>query len=295
MFDYDHLHTAISTLRKKQIFFIGGTIKSGTTWLQLLLNAHPEVSCNGEGHFINNLSLAVKNALDQHCQLITNKNETIFSELAEGYPRLTQEDFLYILASCIAVFLIEQSRKKPTSAIGERTPDNIRHFSELHILFPTAKFVQIIRDGRDCAVSGWFHNLRVSRDWAMQNFGSLEAYASKFARIWASELATAQEFTDGHPDRIRQIRYEDLVTNTERILAGIFEFLGVEASNTVLVHCRAEASFAKLSSGRSPGEENRSSFFRKGVPGDWRNHLSDEANERFRDQAGTWLDRFGYT
>ena len=34
MFDYDGWHTDISTLRKKQIFFIGGTIKSGTTWLQ---------------------------------------------------------------------------------------------------------------------------------------------------------------------------------------------------------------------------------------------------------------------
>ena len=47
-------------LRSKQIFFIGGTAKSGTTWVQLLLDAHPEVSCNGEGHFLDNLKPALK-------------------------------------------------------------------------------------------------------------------------------------------------------------------------------------------------------------------------------------------
>jgi hypothetical protein len=53
--------------------------------------------------------------------------------------------------------------------------------------------------------------------------------------------------------------------------------------------------FAKLSGGRSPGNENRGSFFCKGVSGDWRRHLSGEAVARFRQQAGPWLDRFGYT
>jgi hypothetical protein len=50
-----------------------------------------------------------------------------------------------------------------------------------------------------------------------------------------------------------------------------------------------------LSGGRNPGEENRDSFFRKGVPGDWRRHFGDAVAAEFREQAGTWLDRFGYT
>ena len=47
-FDFDALHQAIALIRRKQVFFIGGAAKSGTTWLQLLLNAHPEISCSGE-------------------------------------------------------------------------------------------------------------------------------------------------------------------------------------------------------------------------------------------------------
>jgi sulfotransferase family protein len=121
----------------------------------------------------------------------------------------------------------------------------------------------------------------------------LTAYVTYVAERWASHLAKGQEFVDAHPDRIRRIRYEDLARDTEGILAGLFEFLGVEVDPSVLAHCRTEASFAKRT-GRNPGEENRQSFFRKGMAGDWRNHLSDEQNALFRERAGDWLDRFDY-
>jgi Sulfotransferase family len=292
MFDYERLHTAVSTLRQKQIFFIGGTPKSGSTWLQLLLNAHPSVSCSGEGHFPDHLWEVLKQTVDKHCQSIQNHNKQLFNG-AWGYPRLTDEDFHYIFGSCIAVFLIEQSRDKIARAIGDKTPANVRYFAELASLFPTAKFIQIVRDGRDCAVSGWFQNLRIP-DWVKYNGGSLEIYVARFAERWAADLARAQEFADRHPDRILRIRYEDLRTDTECILTRVFEFLGVEAGETVLAQCRTEAAFAKWSGGRHPGEENRLSFFRKGVAGDWRNHLSEEANTLFRERAGIWLNRLGY-
>ena len=292
MFDYDGWHTAILTLRKKQIFFIGGTIKSGTTWLQLLLDAHPEVSCRGEGHFLDLMAPALKMAMDQHGRFIAERNNTVFKELG-GYPQLTTEGLHSIIAFSIAVFLIEQSKHKTTQVIGEKTPDNVRHFLELEALFPAAKFLLIIRDGRDCAVSGWFHNLRSSPEWASK-YGSLDVYARSIADIWAAELAKAQEFVDRHPARTRQLRFEDLVTNAERTLAGVFEFLGVEVSEGVLRQCLAQASFVKLSGGRRPGQEDRRSFFRKGIPGDWRNHLGDKVDAEFRKRAGVWLDRFGY-
>src|SRR5262249_10367637 len=177
--------------------------------------------------------------------------------------------------------------------IGDKTPANVRAFAGLATLFPGAKFIQIVRDGRDCAVSGWFHNLR-NPDWTHLNRGSLTAYVSACSESWVRDLAMGQEFADAHPDRIRRIRYEDLARDTEGILAGLFEFLGVEVDPSVLAHCRTEASFGKRTGGRNPGEENRQSFFRKGMAGDWRNHLSDEQNALFRERAGTWLDRFGY-
>src|SRR5262249_51184768 len=158
-------------------------------------------------------------------------------------------------------------------AIGDKSPPNSRAFAALATLFPMAKFIQIVRDGRDVAVSGWFNNLRLN-ERAPFNRGSLTAYVAAIAKTWASHLANGQEFVDAYPDRIRRIRYEDLARDTEGTLAGLFDFLGVDADASVLAHCRTEASFTKRSGGRSPGEENRQSFFRKGVIGDWHNHLS---------------------
>ena len=292
MFDYNSMHASISTLRQKQIFFVGGSPKSGTTWLQLLLDAHPSVSCSGEGSFSTHLWPFLKQALDQYDRAIETNEKVLFNEL-EAYQRLTQHDVRYIFATCIAVVLLKQSRHKLARAIGDKTPANSGNFSELAILFPTAKFIQMVRDGRDCAVSGWFHNLR-NPDWVHLNRGSLDSYVTAFAEFWASELAKAQEFAEAHPDRFRRIRYEELARDTEGVLAGLFEFLGVEVDASVLAHCRTEASFAKRSGGRNPGEEDRQSFFRKGVAGDWRNHLTEEQNALFRERAGSWLDRFGY-
>ena len=293
MFDYNRVHASISALRQKQIFFVGGTPKSGTTWLQLLLDAHPSVSCSGEGHFATHLWRLLKQALDQHDGIIETNNKELFNEL-EGYQRLTQEDVFYLFASCIALVLNKQNRHKPVQAIGDKTPSNIRYLSGLAALFPSAKFIQVVRDGRDCAVSGWFHNWR-NPDWAPLNRGSLSAYVTAFAELWANDLAKAQEFADAHPDRIVRIRYEDLTNDIQGTLAGLFRFLGIEAAETVVADCCRQASFTKWSDGRKPGEENRLSFFRKGVAGDWRNHLNDEQNALFGKQAGNWLDRLGYS
>src|SRR5579859_6286062 len=129
MLDYDARHAAIFELRRKQIFFIGGVIKSGTTWLQLLCDAHPQVSCNGEAHFAR-LAPVLRRALDEHNQLIAEKNESIFKELA-GYPRLADEDYQYLLASCIALYLWRQSKDKPAAqALGEKSPRNLLFFND---------------------------------------------------------------------------------------------------------------------------------------------------------------------
>jgi hypothetical protein len=293
MFEYNHLHAAISALYQKQIFFVGGPPKSGTTWLQLLLDAHPSVSCSGEGHFPDQLCFLLKHALEQHDKAIQYNNQRVFNEIQQ-YQRLAKDDVLYIYASCIAVYLLKQSRHKGARAVGDKTPHNVRFFDGLATVFPTGKFIHLVRDGRDCAISGWFHNQR-NPNWAVLNGGSLEAYAQNSASSWVADLVKSQQFADRYPERMRRIRYEDLVADTEGTLAGLFQFLGVEVSEAVLAACRTQASFAKFSGGRNPGEENRSSFFRKGVVGDWRNHFSAEANAVFRERAGAWLDRLGYS
>jgi hypothetical protein len=288
--DDDRLHAAILELRRKQIFFIGGTPKSGTTWVQLLLNAHPDISCDGEGHFVDKLAPLLDGALARHCGLISKMK--LFRETG-GYPVLEQQEFRYILASCICLFMLKQSVRKNVQAVGEKTPDNVRHFRELATLFPAARFIHVVRDGRDCAVSAWHYNERIRPGW-QRDQGTLERFACVVAEQWAADLDLARSFCLRHPDRFYQVRYEDLISDTVANLSRVCEFLGVASSKSLLQQCAHVASFSSLTGGRDRGNENRSSFFRKAVPGDWHVSLSDRAVAEFRNRAGSWLDRLGY-
>lgn len=65
-------------------------------------------------------------------------------------------------------------------------------------------------------------------------------------------------------------------------------------SPTMLERIVAAKSFRKLASGRRRGEEDVHSHYRKGTPGDWRNHLTEAHIRRFKDRHGELLVRLGY-
>ncbi len=290
--NFGDIHARIGRLAEAQLFFIGGAMKSGTTWLQLMLDAHPAVACKGESHLANHLSRLLTGSLAKHNQLLADKNATIFRELS-GFPLYGGADLAYLTAAALLLGLAKDERDG-LAAIGEKTPDNIRHLEMLRTIFPRAKFIHLVRDGRDCAVSGWFHNQRSSPEWIRGNFPTLGSYVDLVAREWAKDLAAAGEFADRNPEACLTLRYEDLVAETEGQLERVLDFLGVGADAARLAGCRAAGEFARLSGGRAPGEEDRGSFFRKGRPGDWRGHLDDALSGAFREISAPWLERFGY-
>jgi hypothetical protein len=292
-FDYGALQAEIAALRAKQLFFIGGAAKSGTTWLQVLLDRHPAISCNGEGHFPSYLIPRLIGAVDEYNRDIAWKNQTIFGELP-GYPRLEEDHIGFLWASAIALQLSAQARDRAVRLIGEKTPDNVRFFALLGSAFPAAKFIHLVRDGRDCVVSGWFHNLRVTPDWTRETFASMDAYVAASAEEWAGNVGAGYRFGETSPERCLGIRYEDLAAEPGPVLARVLAFLGAPSGPEILAACIGGAGFETLSGGRAPGTEDRNSFFRKGVPGDWRNHFTAETSRLFEEKAGEWLSRYRY-
>jgi hypothetical protein len=291
-FDFEAIHSAIAQLRAKQIFFVCGAVKSGTTWLQILLDAHPDVSCRGEGHLADRLDPLLTKSLADYNSALGAKNRHIFGQLPQ-FPLFAEDHRLYLLACAIALLLSKQAKGKSVKAVGEKTPDNIRYLGLLSRLFPQAKFVHIVRDGRDCAVSCWHHNLRLFNQRTRDQFGSIDNFAASFADTWVSEVVAAVRFGEAQPDRYAAIRYEDLIADTENAARGLFAFLGVGRHQDVVAKCCAAASFEQLS-GRVRGEENRDSFFRKGAVGDWRRDLGDATKQTFLNKAEHLLMRFGY-
>ena len=95
-------------------------------------------------------------------------------------------------------------------------------------------------------------------------------------------------------DNYAEVRYEDLLENTEEETGRLLEFLGVDAGKESVRRCIEAASFEKMSGGRKPGEEDPDSFYRKGIAGDWKNVFTGRDRQVFKEAAGDLLIKLGY-
>lgn len=292
----DPFSQTIATLqaaRAKSLLFIGGMPKSGSTWLQILLNAHPEIACAGEGHLMSRFAPALRDTLVRQNDYIRNKNQSVFSELPP-FPLFADMDFRLLMTTAITLLMARSAGHRDAKVIGEKTPNNILYFPILESMFPNAKFLHIVRDGRDCGVSAWFHNLRVNAKAILATHPALTDYLTDHAKLWNKTVIDGLDFGTRHPGRYRTVRYEDLVVHPSETLKQILRFLDVTSTGTIIAQCIDNGSFVKLSGGRPRGQEDRDSFFRRGVAGDWRNHLTPEMNAAFCQAAGPAMSRTGY-
>jgi hypothetical protein len=292
-FDFDVLHDTIAALRKKQVYFVGGAPKSGTTWLQLLLDAHPEISCSGEGHYADRLLPELSKALKSYNVGIDLKNRSIFEEV-DSQPLFGDPHLFYLLTAAISLMLCHSAKARAVRIVGDKTPDNIQQFPLIAVLFPQAKFIHIVRDPRDCAISAWFHNLRLNPETLTRKYPSQDEFAEHYAKVWVNNISRGHQFATEHPDRCLLLRYEDLSREPLPTLAQLYRFLGASSDQAVLQACCAAADFSRLSGGRARGQEDRASFFRRGEAGAWRSHFGAEAERAFRSVAEPWMSNFQY-
>lgn len=293
MFDFQELQARINRVLDTDIFFIIGMPKSGTTWLQKLLDGHPDICCSGEGHFPNSLGPKLETALTQHNQIILQKNNMLYGSNA-GYPTFSPEHMKFLFICAVSLLLDAQTAGCNCRCIGEKTPNNIRSLPQLSTLFPRARFVHIIRDGRDGAVSGWHHIYRDTPDEARAQYPTFADYVASYARQWVETTQLGREFGARHPQRYFELRYEDLHAEPGSLVTRLLTFLGVDASPDRVARCIESGSFERLSGGRAPGEENAQSHFRKGVVGDWQAHFDKKSLANFKREAGQLLKHLGY-
>jgi len=99
---------------------------------------------------------------------------------------------------------------------GEETPKNLEYIEKIFSFYPNVRFVHIIRDPK--AVS-----LSLSKtSWAKRR----SHYEN--SRRWKRYIKIADNFIIKHPDSIIEIKYEDLIKNTENTLLKICEFLKIK-------------------------------------------------------------------
>lgn len=173
------------------------------------------------------------------------------------------------------------------------------------------RMVVLWRDGRDVVVSMYHHYLflsgkgmpriekKIGNKLDFTDPQDLISNLPRFLEFAFKDKVTPKYSWSDHVDSWSDkeatfVRYEDLRINTcEELGRVVLEVTGNEANYEELARIIDKYSFENQS-GRKPGKEDKSSFVRKGIVGDWRNHFTKESREIFHHYAQTQLVQLGY-
>jgi hypothetical protein len=302
-------------------FFIVGHGRSGTTWLELTLNSHPEILCKGSGMFFGRdmdlfetqytLPMALRR--DESLKIWYGQRPNYWSArpFEEDLPGLAKSLADYLMGAELAA-----SGKR---IVGDRTPHHVTYLEELRELYPEAKVIHIIRDGRDVAVSNVHAVWQNARDKGgpvdlePAVLAKRDAYLKDRARFIQDgesiftgpqlrELSRSWSMRVGRGmrqgrklfgDRYIEVRYEDLLGGAPSELARLLGFLEADRDPALVERMVEENSFERIT-GRKQGQEDPGAFNRKGVAGDWREVFSERDKRVFKEDAGELLVELGY-
>ena len=275
----------IHNLENKPLYLIIGSFKSGTTWLQKLLDAHPDICSQGEAWFFDNLYAYINLALEKYS-----------SEKLPEINRLEDSQINNIFKYTMYEYMSNWPGQKEAKCIVEKTPNNSFNLPLIKEILPQVKVIHIIRDGRDVITSSWFHQFRDTPEWFLKyenNFTGFVEYWTK--KIWLESNRKCLDFKAEFPEDYLSVRYEDLVSHPESSLTELITSMGLEPEQNLIRQCLESASFKNLSKGRNSGEEDKASFYRKGVAGDWVNHFQEADIQCFEKIASRMMRRLGYS
>jgi hypothetical protein len=184
--------------------------------------------------------------------------------------------------------LYGEIKNKPL--VGNKTPAYIRRMLDLHALWPEAKFVHIIRDGRDVCLSvlNWKKGERI-----VGRYGSWEEDpVSTTALWWERKVRKARE--DGAvlgPGLYQEMHYEDLVEDPERECKRLCEFLGVAYDDAMIRFAEGKTRTDLPNARKTPKKAwlPITSGMRN-----WRTEMPATDIQHFEAAAGNLLEELGY-
>ncbi len=255
--------------------FIVGPMKTGTTWLVRSIGEHPQIAASFETHAAEVLLPRVRDAFAHY-----------HGKLDEWFPGphtgLTTDDELFLQRTIVDRMLVRFAKgsgkwdRADLRVVADKTPMHAFNIDELAAMYPSARFILCTRDVRDAAVSAWKHLHELAGHRKNSTF---EEYARHYAEhLWVKPIAAARKsFAALTPERWKIVSYEAHKADPASVLAECFAFLGVDGGHEISLRI-AEASDFRAMTGRRAGEEVRE-FYRKGIAGDWVNHMTPEFGE----------------
>lgn len=294
----------------RQMMLIGGAPKSGTTWVERILNSHPDALATGENQFFQ---WPRRGPL---YDLLAQTSPPYFAAAVRQQPPYWSQAAMFYAGRAERV-LGQIGTLANVELAADKSPAYGRFLPEILESLPTWKYVHCVRHPLDVAVSRFFHERALLQDSPELTFlprdrtlrmrvlaydknaakpGEMFADLRLFDAILDASIEGGVVFDLApHYDRIRIIAYEDLLSDPAHQMRQLLEFCGLRADDELLAEIAKRNTFEAFSGGRKQGEESQREFFRKGVAGDHLNHMTEEqidyAKRRILAQCA-WYKRY---
>lgn len=294
----------------REKFFIFGHARSGTTLLMRLIRLHPNVHCNYQAHFFTRQPL-LKSLVD------TPEAEEWLRRKSNRWNR--GGDLSPLVLRAAADFIMERdAAREGKQIVGDKSPSSTIHgqaVRDLHAVYPDAKLIYIVRDGRDVLISERFRNLveesKFLKPEDQRIIAELRADHTPFTngtrsiftedvirRVAAGWVRNLQE-TDQEGRRLFgpnycSLRYEDLLSRPFDEMQRLWNFLGVQADPSLERQIVDEMSSNPDEEWQSKRNVDIASFLPKGQSGNWQRLFTARDKSLFKGVAGEMLIKWGY-
>ena len=221
------------------VFFVGCP-RSGTTLLRRIGDAHPELAVIRELHWLplwwkRRIGITPSGIVTEELvrRLLDDARFPQLELAADRVAGLVAKDRPKHYARFVTELFDLHGQAKGKRLVGEKTPRYVRHVRTLHSLWPQAKVVHLIRDGRDVCLSmlGWS---KAGRD-----VGRLPPWdedpVTTAALFWEWNVRLGREAgVSLGPDLYHELRYESLVADPEAECVRLCRFIGIPYDDAML-------------------------------------------------------------
>ncbi|PSB46643.1 polysaccharide deacetylase [filamentous cyanobacterium Phorm 6] len=218
----------------KRIFVLGSP-RSGTTILQSLLAAHPEVISFPESKFFHYL------LYDQFAGKLPSRMEAFFKDEIKRPELLKNFDDSQTVETKTTWFVgvldglaMEQNK----SIWLEKTPEHMYFIEDIERLLPDAKFIHILRNGMDTIASMYKATRSFNHLW-----GAGWDLNHCIGR-WEHAMLTSHKYVKKSNHIL--VRYEEILDNKTKILGEICNFMGIDYDGEMLLHYKEKAANLSL-------------------------------------------------
>ncbi|HEX8122785.1 MAG TPA: sulfotransferase [Solirubrobacteraceae bacterium] len=204
--------------------FVVGCPRSGTGLLRDLLRSHPNLAFTGESHYIPLYYRAYGDPRsDREAVALARRILRVRWVEAWGVGRdprsfAHHRSFATLVDDLNTTYAASAGRPR----WGDKTPQYVAAMPTLRELFPAARFVHIIRDGRD-----------VAQSLLRRPFGPANPFTA--GRYWRTMVQAGRRDGATLGEAYTEVRYEELLAEPERVLRAVIEFVGEPWSDAVLL------------------------------------------------------------